>query len=321
MAEFTKTYSYLDLVKACDSFPYDADTSELYKLYIGDDDRPHGYMLPSTVQKMPWTSHFQISHTQPLRVHLTNTPPTSSLSDFSTYCNAAFAAVINAAIDADLFSVLHGEHSEPFLIPGLPGLVHLERYAAPLFGIVSRGSHMTVYTRTADNELKVWVAKRSMNLFTYPGKYDTTVAGGIKATETPFETIVHEADEEASLPSSMILAGAKAVGAITYMKMSGKGSGGERGLVGGDVLYLYDLEVEEGVVPKPRDEEVEGFYLMDVHEVKKRMGRGEFKTNSAVVMIDFFVRMGVITMEEEPDYEEILWGMRRRLPFPTNGGR
>ncbi|KAM3080407.1 hypothetical protein ACMFMG_005362 [Clarireedia jacksonii] len=274
-------------------------------------------MLPSTVRKMPWTSDFQINHTKPLKVHLIGTPSTSSLAEYSNFCNTAFATVINSAIEEDHFPVLHGEHSEPYLIPGLPGLVHLERYAAPLFGIVSRGAHMTVYTRTADNELKIWVAKRSLSLFTYPGKYDTTVAGGIKATETPFETIVHEADEEASLPESLIRKDAKPVGAITYMKMM-KASGG---LVGGDLVYVYDLEVGAEVVPKPRDDEVEGFYLMGVQEVRERMEKGEFKTNSAVIMVDFLVRMGVVKVEEEKDYEEILWGMRRKLPFPTRPRR
>lgn len=74
------------------------------------------------------------------------------------------------------------------------------------------------------------------------------------------------------------------------------------------------------MVPKPNDTEVEGFYLWGVEEVKRVMLDGGFKTNSAVVMIDFFVRHGIITVEGEREYTEIVMRMHRRLPFPTGPG-
>jgi hypothetical protein len=56
---------------------------------------------------------------------------------------------------------------------------------------------------------------------------------------------------------------------------------------------------------------------MRVDEVKEALSRAEFKTNSAVVMIDFFIRHGIITADNEKDYVEIVQRMHRRLPFPT----
>jgi hypothetical protein len=50
-----------------------------------------------------------------------------------------------------------------------------------------------------------------------------------------------------------------------------------------------------------------------VEEVKTALLRGEFKLNSAIVVIDFFVRHGVITAENERDHVEIVCRLHRRL--------
>jgi hypothetical protein len=84
-----------------------------------------------------------------------------------------------------------------------------------------------------------------------------------------------------------------------------------------NVLYCYDLQVGSETVPKPQDDEVEQFYLMSVGEVKEALLREEFKTNCASVMIDFFVRHGIITDDNEPDYLEIVTRLHRTLPIPT----
>lgn len=154
-------------------------------------------------------------------------------------------------------------------------------------------------------------------MFTYPNKLDTTVAGGVPAHQTPWENVLSEADEEASLPRELIERSARSAGALTYMGVSGEANGGEEQLICSDIVYVFDMEVEADVKPVPKDGEVKEFYLMSVEEVREALRRGEFKTNSAVVMIDFFIRHGTITPENEPDYVEIVTRMHRRLPFPT----
>lgn len=176
-----------------------------------------------------------------------------------------------------------------------------------------------MYTKK-EGELKIWVPKRAAHLFSFPGCLDTTVAGGVAAGEGPFECMVREAEEEASLPEELVRRDAKAVGCISYLGIKDAkngGDSGEEGLFAPDCVYLFDLEVEEGVVCKQNDEEVEKFMLMGVDEVKEALQRGEFKTNSALVMIDFFLRHGVIKEEEERDYAEIVARLHRRLPLPT----
>lgn len=84
--------------------------------------------------------------------------------------------------------------------------------------------------------------------------------------------------------------------------------------------YTFDLKLDDQTVPKPCDDEVEEFYLWDVETIQKEMKAGNFKPNCAVVMLDFFIRHGVLTPENEPDYLEIIARIHRRLPFPVKGG-
>lgn len=56
---------------------------------------------------------------------------------------------------------------------------------------------------------------------------------------------------------------------------------------------------------------------MTIDEVKTALLRREFKTNSAAVMIEFFIRHGVVTAENERDSTEINMRLHRTLPFKT----
>jgi 8-oxo-dGTP pyrophosphatase MutT (NUDIX family) len=261
---------------------------------------------------MPWTPEFEINHSQ----RTVQLKDISEGRDTKNACNAAFHKVVSKAIDEDTFEILHQRHSEPYLIIGSNYQGQLERFSHCLFGIAARGAHMTAYVRTSSG-LKIWVPRRAAHLFTYPGKLDSTVAGGVKATDTPRACIVGEALEEASLPESLIKEKLHSAGILTYVTTYNSPKRRETDMISPEVLYLYDLELPADVVLKPQDDEVERFYLMDVDEVKEAMARSEFKTNSAVVMIDFFVRHGIITAENEPDYVTIISRMHRRLPVAT----
>jgi hypothetical protein len=152
---------------------------------------------------------------------------------------------------------------------------------------------------------------------TYPNCLDTTVAGGVAFGEGPFECIVREGDEEASLPEDLIRNKAVHCGCISYIGLNDPKGGGETGLIAPDIMYVYDLELPEDMVCKQNDEEVKEFYLMTIDEVKESLAEAEFKTNSALVMIDFFIRHGILTAENEKNYAEIIARLHRRLPLPT----
>lgn len=264
-------------------------------------------MTEDTVQKMPWTAQFKVDHES--RLVQLNLPDSVDHSEVGK----AFQQVINAAIDEDKFEILHGCHSEPYIVQGAGYPLHLERFTAPLFGIATRGAHMTGYTRSSTGEIKVWVARRSAHLFTYPNKLDTTVAGGVKAQHTPLQCVIEESEEEAALSKDFVAQNIRSTGVITYMTRSRRS-----GAVHPDVLFVFDLEMPDDVVPHPHDEEVSEFKLMTVEEIKTAMFSGEFKANCNLVMIHFFIRHGIITPDNELDYIQLQTRLHRRLPIPTS---
>ena len=272
-------------------------------------------MLSSNVLLMPWTNDFEVDHIK----GTVTLKDSSNGKDVSAACNRAFKEVVDIAIEQDVFRTLNFTHSEPFPILGAKYPVEVERFAGDLFGITARGAHMTVYTLTGEG-MKIWVPRRSANMVTYPNKLDTTVAGGVAAYETPLQNILREAQEEAALPADMVTEDIKAAGVLTYMSSFAGTPGGKEPYVCPDIVYVYDLEAGRTVKPMPGDDEVKEFYLLSVEEIQDSLRRGSFKPNSAVVMLDFFIRHGIITADNEDDYVEIVQRMHRKLPFPTAPG-
>ncbi|KAK5119487.1 hypothetical protein LTR85_007587 [Meristemomyces frigidus] len=304
--------TYLDLVRAVDDFPDSNEAKEsYYRLYLPYDETPHGYMLPETVQKMPWTSDFRVRHEHPRSVTVLDA---TEGEDTATAVNRAFDKLVTICVDNELFHILDGKHSEPFAILGAKYPVHVERFASSLFGISACGAVMVGFVNTAEG-IKVWIPRRAAHLYTSPGLLDITVAGGVKAGVSALQTLVEEADEEASIPEDLVRGCVRARGVITIMGVTGPDFPGEQGLVLPDGMYVYDLEVPDTVVPKPRDDEVKEFYCMTIPDLQTALLRKEFKPDSAAVLVDFLMRQGIITPENEPDYVEISMHLHRRLPF------
>jgi hypothetical protein len=74
------------------------------------------------------------------------------------------------------------------------------------------------------------------------------------------------------------------------------------------------------IIPKPNDSEVECFYLWTVEEVQRNMAMGAFKPNTTLLMLDFFIRHGILTPENEKDFDEIKIRLHRPLDFPGPHG-
>lgn len=83
---------------------------------------------------MPWSSQFKIDTTaRTIQLFA----PLSQSTDVAKLCSDAFQETIDTAIAAKTFSLLN-VHSEMYKILGANQFVHLERFAAPLFGIAGR---------------------------------------------------------------------------------------------------------------------------------------------------------------------------------------
>lgn len=222
------------------------------------------------------------------------------------------------------FTLLKGWRNELWPVYGRNKklLLSIERAAMGLFGTTRFGVHMTAFIRRDDDSsrypFRIWVPKRSATKPNYPGMLDNTVAGGLMTNEDPFECIIREADEEASLPEQVMRSRAIEIGTVTYIYITDERSGGEPGYIYPECQWVYDLELpsDESVVPKPKDGEVESFSLRTVEEIQEQLAQGMWKPNCAMIMLDFFVRHGICTAENEPRYTEIKARAHRHIPFP-----
>lgn len=262
---------------------------------------------------MPWGPNFHVSTSPRKEVHLLKD---KTAENWQKNCGESIQAVIDLARQTKVFPRLGKKTSEKFPIVGARFEIGIERSAFSLFGIIGRGAHMTVYVRTEEG-LKFWIPRRSKSKSTYPGMLDQAVAGGVAMGETPLECIAREAEEEAALSADMVRENAAAAGTVSWFNVSDEKAGGEVGLMNPGVLYVYDLEVRQDVLFEPIEGDIDAFTLMGVNEVQSALRRGEFKPSCAMVMLDFLIRHGYITAENEPDYQEIVSRLHRRLPFKT----
>ncbi|KXL44972.1 hypothetical protein M433DRAFT_67753 [Acidomyces richmondensis BFW] len=323
--------SYLDLINECDNFPYyQTDTARFfahintyYGLYVQDHPEVElGYLLPSIAQIFRDLPDWKLDEGERSLTLATG----SNVEERS----AIIAKTCQALRRTGHFKILEGWRDELYPVYGPKGelLFNIERAASALFGVVTYGCHMTAFTRSRrpkseaevggdEEELRIWVPRRAASKQTYGGMLDNTVAGGIASGESPFESLIRESAEEASLPAELVRSKAKAVGTVTYFHIRDHRAGGETRLLQPECQYVYDLELTPDVNPKPSDDEVEGFMLMSINEVKEALRAGEFKPNCALVLLDFFVRHGLLTAEEDEGYIEIVSRLHRKLEFPT----
>lgn len=174
---------------------------------------------------------------------------------------------------------------------------------------------------------------------------DNTVAGGITAGDSPRKSIIRECAEEASLSPAFVASRIKQAGVLTYHYRT------SAGFLQPEVQYVYDLRLpapgsahaDEGTQPStnPADGEVESFELLSLDETVRRMCDGEFKPNCALyvplplalcalslsadahlvalarsVLIDFFMRHGLLTCESDTRFLEIAARLRKPLGLP-----
>ena len=186
---------------------------------------------------------------------------------------------------------------------GSAPMMTMERGAVPQFGMRAYGVHMNGIVARADG-LHVWVARRSMSKQTYPGELDNMVAGGQPHGLGITENLIKECAEEAGI-GRQLAGAARPVGLLAYICEQPDG-------LRDDIAYCYDLVLPEDFRPRNQDGEVEEFQLWPIeHAVAVVRDTDDFKFNSALVMIDLFVRHGVIG-PDDADYQPIVMGLGSR---------
>lgn len=196
---------------------------------------------------------------------------------------------------------LRGEVFDVRATPEGAVLATIDRGALPAFGILSQGVHVNGLVRRPGGGsrggpgggLHLWLGWRARDKAVAPGQLDNLVAGGMPSGLSARATLVKEAAEEASLPAELARQ-ARRVGRVSYRMAE---PGGTRR----DVLHCFDLDVPEGVVPVPNDDEVERFELWPASRVLAAVrDTGSIKFNVNLVLIDLFLRERLI----DPDGAE-----------------
>ncbi|KAJ1717866.1 hypothetical protein LPJ61_007100 [Coemansia biformis] len=242
------------------------------------------------------------------------------LLTFSSWCDnrkkrtAAVATVLEQLRASGAWASLAKWRSELYMVYGSatdPDGVSLalERAASYNFGIRTFGVHINGITKSELGQVRMWVARRSLQKQTWPGYLDQIAAGGIGDGMGVWESVIKECNEEGGIPRE-IACRAKYAGVIQYFTRSDLGLQPE-------TQFVFDLVLPDGFTPYPNDGEVDSFHLWTIEEVIDGIKQDKFKPNCAVCIVHFLVRHGYLTAENEPDYLDIVDNLYVRLPFPA----
>eukprot|EP01137_Pigoraptor_chileana_P027174 Opistho-2@9449 len=222
---------------------------------------------------------------------------------------AAVETVLLQLRERGIFQPLSGWRNEHYAVSTsfvAPRLMSIERAAAPLFGIRQYGVHINGYVVDASTgTVSMWIGRRSLTKQTFPGLLDNTVAGGIAAGMSVFDTLQKECEEEAKIPHS-VSARARAAGTVSYFSENYLGLCPE-------TEFAYDLQLPSDFVPVNTDGEVSDFYLWTMDRIRSELVGGSFKPNCALIIVDFMVRWGILSPDSEPLYCEIVAALHRDI--------
>lgn len=168
-----------------------------------------------------------------------------------------------------------------------PALGTLERAATRLWGTWTLGAHANGYVADAQGRpTHLWIGQRSATKSTDPGLLDNLIGGGVPQGQSPHETLVREAWEEAGLTPDQVR-GARAVGTLDVLRDMAHGLQRER-------LFLYDLALDPQVQPCNQDGEVAAFHKLSVAQAVQAAAEGRMTVDAAIATLDFARRHGLL---------------------------
>ena len=195
---------------------------------------------------------------------------------------------------------LRGEEFDVRATADGPALTRIDRGAIPPFGIEACGVHVNGLVHRPGG-VHLWIARRASDRLLDPGKLDHVVAGGIPAGLDQARTLIKEAAEEAAIPADLA-SRAVPIGVISYVMERAEGLRRDR-------LYCYDLILPEDFVPEASDGEVEAFELWPLDRAFEAVrDTDDFKFNVNLVLIDLFIRKGLIA---DPEAARLRAGLGR----------
>ncbi|KAI7863649.1 NUDIX hydrolase domain-like protein [Spinellus fusiger] len=304
----------LDIISGVDTYPYERDVNSSDPIHNTTpfifESTTIGNILPMVVLALVEYNKAQLTAPFVINKTITFSPSVDTFEKRTL--------VIKELMDTwrkrKTFDCLKGWRNEAYPVYGDCSekdvvVFTMERAASQLLGVATFGAHINVFVRQPDGSVDMWVAKRALTKPTWPGLLDNCVAGGLSYGDTLKDCVVKECNEEASIPMHIANKATRAgcIYQYTYTDTS----------ILPETQYTYDLELPANVVPEPQDEEVESFYLWPLDKVKKTILQGLWKVNSAMVAIEFLMRYGAITRDNDPYYADIDAYLHRDHGFPA----
>ncbi|EAW09042.1 uncharacterized protein ACLA_077890 [Aspergillus clavatus NRRL 1] len=128
--------------------------------------------------------------------------------------------------------------------------------------LIDSSRALLCYVEDEDSYIHLWITKHSKRKQTYPGMLDCTAAGALSTGHTPRSAVILEATEEASIKREIIETGLRYAGCISYFHAkdhlpAARSDSASTALLLSEIEYLYELELDQGVTPRPKDLEVE----------------------------------------------------------------
>ncbi|KAH3900071.1 uncharacterized protein SCDLUD_004390 [Saccharomycodes ludwigii] len=324
--DIKENFTYLDIITRVDNFPvdyfkYTSFNKHVYQLKAHDDTFEMGFVLHFVIELMQkecstlFHQTFELNDSS--RVIKFKSPSFSER-------NKLIMEIGMELRRKDSLNCLRGWRNELYVVYDTKKSPYLliERALSGVFGVVTYGIHCNGYLRDPEAGIKFWIPRRSASKATWPLMYDNIVAGGLGYPFGIMETLYKECGEEASFSKEIVQSYSKSVGVVSYFDYGQNilkdKYDSEASFITGEFEYLFDMELPASVIPKPNDEEVDSFGLYTLQETIDLLKTGNFKPNCALITVEFLIRHGYITPENEPNYAKIVNKIHRTLPFPTN---
>jgi 8-oxo-dGTP pyrophosphatase MutT (NUDIX family) len=170
-----------------------------------------------------------------------------------------------------------------FSVRGDPVGVSIERAATRFWGSLTLGAHCNGYVADERGRPeRLWIARRSLTKATDPGRLDNLVGGGVPAGQSPHDTVVREAWEEAGLVPSQ-LQGLARGRVVHLLRDIPEGLQRER-------IHVYDLALPAGLTPRNQDGEVAELSLHPLAQALALAASEELTVDASLVTLDFALR-------------------------------
>ncbi len=193
-------------------------------------------------------------------------------------------ATMNDALRAD--GLIRAWRDEPFMLfstAGEPLGVSMERAATRFWGTLTLGAHCNGYVADAAGAPQsLWIARRSANKPTDPGKLDNLIGGGVPHGQSPQEAVVREGWEEAGLAPAQMSALQRG-GIVRLLRDIPEGLQREW-------IHVFDLALPLQLRPTNQDDEVAEITLHACADALTLAAGDAMTVDAALVTLDFALR-------------------------------